>query len=100
MLSDRPKRPRQPSDIAGRFRELQQLRKLVHEAELEFSRSRIPRSDFKSKVESGLVLHSRGDHQFAELLHLAALEVSRLVLKRFQFSVEIPRLTHDVLQHC
>src|SRR5271168_4504670 len=32
------------------------------------------------------------DDQFAKLLHLAALEVARLVLKRFQFPVEIPRL--------
>jgi len=39
-----------------------------------------------------------GDDQFAEPKHLAALEVARLVLKRFQFPVEIPRLTHDVLQ--
>ena len=30
-----------------------------------------------------------GDDQFAELLHLAALEVARLVLKRFQFPVEV-----------
>jgi len=41
-----------------------------------------------------------GDDQFAELLHLAALEVARLVLKRFQFPVEIPRLAHHVLQQC
>ena len=41
-----------------------------------------------------------GDYQFAELLHLAALEVARLVLKRFQFPVEIPRLAHNVLQQC
>ena len=40
------------------------------------------------------------DDQFAELLHLAALEVARLVLKRFQFPVEIPRLAHHVLQQC
>jgi len=41
-----------------------------------------------------------GDDQFAELQHLAALEVARLVLKRFQFPVEIPRLAHHVLQQC
>jgi len=50
MMSDRPKKPKQPSDIAGQFRELQQLRKLVHEAELEFSRS--PRADINPKVDS------------------------------------------------
>jgi hypothetical protein len=33
-----------------------------------------------------------GDDEFAELLHLAALEIPRLVLKCFQFSVEIPWL--------
>jgi hypothetical protein len=41
-----------------------------------------------------------GDDQFAEPKHLAALEVARLVLKCFQFPVEIPRLAHHVLQQC
>jgi hypothetical protein len=49
MTSDRPKKSRKPSDIAGRFRELLQLRKLVHEAELELSRS--PRAEIDSKVD-------------------------------------------------
>jgi hypothetical protein len=49
--SDRPKKAKQPSNIAEQFRELQQLRKLVHEAELEFSRNRIPHNDFGSKSE-------------------------------------------------
>ena len=44
------------------------------------------------------VVSPRGDDQFAELLHFAALEVARLVLKRFQFPVEISRLAHHVLQ--
>jgi hypothetical protein len=35
-------RPKKPSDIAGQFRELQQLRKQVHEAELELPRNRSP----------------------------------------------------------
>jgi hypothetical protein len=47
----RSKKPKQPSDIAGQFRELQQLRKLVHEAELEFSRNKSPRADIDSKVD-------------------------------------------------
>jgi hypothetical protein len=45
------KKPKQPNDIAGRFRELQQLRKLVHEAELELLRNRSPRADIVSKVD-------------------------------------------------
>ena len=49
MTSDRPKKSRKPSDIAGQFRELLQLRKLVHEAELELSRS--PRADIDPKVD-------------------------------------------------
>ena len=37
-----------------------------------------------------------GDDQFAEPLHLAALEVARLVLKCFQFSIKVPWLAHLV----
>jgi hypothetical protein len=33
-------RPKKRSDIAGQFRELQRLRKQVHEAELDLSRNR------------------------------------------------------------
>jgi hypothetical protein len=51
MMSNRPKKPKQPNDIAARFRELQQLRKLIHEAELELSRNRSPRADIVSKVD-------------------------------------------------
>lgn len=39
MTSDHPKKPMKPCDIARQFRELQQLRKQVHEAELDFSRN-------------------------------------------------------------
>jgi hypothetical protein len=39
-MSDYPKKPRKPSDIARQFRELQQLRKQVQEAELDCSRNR------------------------------------------------------------
>jgi hypothetical protein len=49
MTSDRPKKPKKPSDIAGRFRELLELRKLVHEAELGLSRS--PPADIDSRVD-------------------------------------------------
>jgi len=48
-MSDRPKKSRKPGDIAARFRELLQLRRLVHQAELEFSRS--PRADIDPKVD-------------------------------------------------
>ena len=37
------------------------------------------------------------DHQFAELLHLASFQVSRLVLKRLQFRIKVPWLAHHVL---
>jgi MobA/MobL family len=43
---------------------------------------------------------ARRDDQLAELLHLAALEVSRLALERSQLGIEVPRLAHDVLQVC
>jgi hypothetical protein len=49
--SDRPKKAKQPSDIAEQFRELQQLRKLVREAELELSRNRSHRADINPKVD-------------------------------------------------
>ena len=45
MTSDRPKRSKKPSNIASLFRELQQLRKQVHEAQLELSLNRNPRDD-------------------------------------------------------
>jgi len=38
MMSDHSKKPLKLSDIAQQFRELQQLRQQVHEAELDFSR--------------------------------------------------------------
>jgi hypothetical protein len=38
-----------------------------------------------------------GDHQLAQLLHLARLELPRLVLERLQLRVEIPRFAHVVL---
>ena len=44
-------RPKKPSDIAGQFRELQQLRRQVHEAEIELSRNRSPDADTHSKGE-------------------------------------------------
>jgi hypothetical protein len=56
MMSDRPKKPKQPSDIARRFRELQQLRKQVHAAELE--RSRCHPDDIDPKVDD----EDRQDH--------------------------------------
>jgi len=37
-MLDYPKKPMKPSDLARQFRELQQLRKQVHEAESNFSR--------------------------------------------------------------
>jgi hypothetical protein len=40
MTSDRLKEPKKPNDIAVQFRELQQLRRQVHEAELKFPRKR------------------------------------------------------------
>jgi hypothetical protein len=49
MTSDHPRKPRKPSDIAQQFRELQQLRKQVHEAELDFSRNS---ADVDVKVEA------------------------------------------------
>ena len=49
MTSDRPRKSMKPSDIAGRFRELLQLRKLVHEAELELSQS--PRTQIDPTVD-------------------------------------------------
>ena len=49
MTSDRPNKPKKPSDLAGQLRELQQLRKQVHDAELELLRNRIPRPDVLSK---------------------------------------------------
>jgi hypothetical protein len=52
MMSDHlPKNPKRPNDIAGQLRELQQLRKQVHETELELSRNRSPRADIHSKVD-------------------------------------------------
>jgi hypothetical protein len=51
MMSDLPKKPKKPSDIADQLRELQQLRKQVHETELELSRNRTPRADIHSKVD-------------------------------------------------
>jgi hypothetical protein len=53
-------RPKNPSDIAGQLRELQQLRKQVHEAELEFSRNRSPGADTDSKGD-GKDLGPRND---------------------------------------
>jgi hypothetical protein len=49
MTSDRPNKPKKPSDVAGQFRELQQLRKQVHDAELELLRNRSPRPDVPSR---------------------------------------------------
>ena len=50
-----------------------------------------------AEVNAGLGLL---DAKVAHAIHLAALEVARLVLKHFQFPVEIPRLAHHVLQQC
>ena len=49
MKSDRPNKSKKPSDIAGQLRELQQLRKQVHEAELELSRNKSTSADTHSK---------------------------------------------------
>jgi len=43
---------------------------------------------------------SNGDHQFAKLLHLAALEGTRLAPKCFQFGVIVPWFTHHHLHQC
>jgi hypothetical protein len=40
MMSDRPKMPKKPSDLANQFRELQQLRQRVREAELAAGREK------------------------------------------------------------
>ena len=50
-MLDLPKKSRKSSDIAGQFRELQQLRNQVHEAELEFSRNRSHRGNIDSTVD-------------------------------------------------
>ena len=40
----------------------------------------------------------RGDDQLAELLHLAVLEVARLVPECLQFSIKVSWLTHHLLR--
>jgi hypothetical protein len=49
MTSDRPKRAKTPCNIASLFRELQQLRKQVHEAQLELSLNRSRSADIDDK---------------------------------------------------
>jgi hypothetical protein len=41
-----------------------------------------------------------GDDQVAKLLHLAALEVTRLVPKSLQFGIKVPWLAHQRLHQC
>jgi hypothetical protein len=49
--SDRPKKAKQPSNIADQFRELQRLRKKVSEAELEFLQKGSHRDDIDPQVD-------------------------------------------------
>ena len=60
MTSDHPKKPKKPSDIAEQFEALLQIRKQVHQAELDLSRNRSPRAEVDPKVNARRPQNPRG----------------------------------------
>jgi hypothetical protein len=52
------------------------------------------------KLLDGQGISARGDHQLAELLELADLELSCLVVERFQLGIIVAGLAHRSVLSC